>query len=110
MVGQVRGNWFADEEVFQARRCRLRICDTSQTGKRTVRSGCFYAVFMVLLCRPAHTGQVRDSRPAPTILGAYATAIGSVAVIVWAPAIVGFGLALLGATTWCLWLERYTLT
>lgn len=57
-----------------------------------------------------HTQDVREARPVRTILGACAMAIGSVALIVWAPAIVGFGVAILAAVCWCIWLERHPST
>lgn len=41
------------------------------------------------------------------ILGGCATAIGSAAVILRAPAIDGFVLAILAAVSWCIWLERH---
>ena len=33
--------------------------------------------------------------------------VGSVLLIVWAPALVSFALAAAGAASWCFWLERH---
>jgi hypothetical protein len=41
------------------------------------------------------------------ILGRYAAAMGLVALVARAPAIVALGLAILSAVSWCIWLERH---
>jgi hypothetical protein len=39
--------------------------------------------------------------------GACTMAIGAVALVAWAPAVVGFALAVLAAVGWCTWLEQH---
>jgi hypothetical protein len=37
-------------------------------------------------------------------------AIASAALLVWMPAFAGFGLAIVAAVCWCIWLERHPST
>ena len=53
---------------------------------------------------------MRRAWPVTAIFGALALAIGSIAVIIWMPVFVGFGLAIVAAVCWCIWLERHPLT
>jgi hypothetical protein len=60
--------------------------------------------------RYAVTKNSEDVRDFGTIILALVVAIGSLALLVSTPPFVNFGLAIIAAVCWCIWLERHPST
>lgn len=83
------------------------LLDTSESHKKAVKNYDFltellalrYAVF-------GNSEEVRRSGPTENVVLAVGAAVASTAVLAWTPPFVSFGLAVIAAICWCLWLER----